>query len=605
MAGLDNVTANGLKGFILLEDVVTSLTGAKLRRALLRQLEQSKRYLKIGYRMHCEILSSCETHCISFALGNKKFENLQLDHDHNHTVTCHQCALLLSTIEAIGSIVLDVSKDQDEKDELMYNVNIAKSNIFEWMAHIVRSVQQEKAKVQAMQLLSATTGFWISDWAQKVLPLKYQEGQKEYFGKKGMSLHVDVLSKKDEDGQLRKDVHFTSVYRSDQDVVETLCVVDHVLAQMKTDYPNVKGIYRKSDNAGCYAGNSCAEVECLLCKEHNINLHRHDYNEPQKGKDQEDMENAVAKKYMNRYINLGKDVISAEDIKNVILFHEGPGNVKVFIVEIDKSECSLEQSKIPNIQSFHSVQFEDYGMKFWQYFNVGNGQFIPYSELTFHSGLEVKSAFATTESVIEKPKQMFKKRKDREICNIQFCPISGCISTLESEIELLQRLADEEDKFNESTSGMNRVRQTYSEVILASSNLHQSVSTSDLETLPAEYVLSRCKSLSFFSEMGWALLKRKITQFTYEQEKFIYDEFMSGEKTGKKTSAEKVVAKMRVLREESGKKVFIPKDYLLVDQVTSMFSRLAAQKKKKQLTEPTKQTTNNNNQQKNCKNTRS
>ena len=47
---------------------------------------------------------------------------------------------------------------------------------------------------------------------------------------------------------------------------------------------------------------------------------------------------------------------------------------------------------------------------------------------------------------------------------------------------------------------------------------------------------------------------------------------MSGEETRKKTSAEKVVPKMRVLREESGKKVFIAKDYLSVDQVTSQAS---------------------------------
>ena len=84
-------------------------------------------------------------------------------------------------------------------------------------------------------------------------------------------------------------------------------------------------------------------------------------------------------------------------------------------------------------------------------------------------------------------------------------------------MELLQHLADEEHKFNESTSGMDRTRQAYSELILASSNLHQSVSTSDIETLPAEYVSARCESLSFFSEIGWALPKRKITQFTYEQ----------------------------------------------------------------------------------------
>ena len=31
MAGLDNVTANGLMGFLLLEDLVTSLTDAQLR----------------------------------------------------------------------------------------------------------------------------------------------------------------------------------------------------------------------------------------------------------------------------------------------------------------------------------------------------------------------------------------------------------------------------------------------------------------------------------------------------------------------------------------------------------------------------------------------
>ena len=90
---------------------------------------------------------------------------------------------------------------------------------------------------------------------------------------------------------------------------------------MKRDYPNLKGLYRNSDNASCYAGNSFAEVEYLPCKEHKFNLYRHKYNEPQKGKDQADRESVVAKKYMNRHVNSGKDVISAEDIKNAILFH--------------------------------------------------------------------------------------------------------------------------------------------------------------------------------------------------------------------------------------------------------------------------------------------
>ena len=50
MAGLDNVTANGLEDFLLLEDVETSLTDAKLRRALLRQLEQNKNRVQNALR---------------------------------------------------------------------------------------------------------------------------------------------------------------------------------------------------------------------------------------------------------------------------------------------------------------------------------------------------------------------------------------------------------------------------------------------------------------------------------------------------------------------------------------------------------------------------
>ena len=42
---------------------------------------------------------------------------------------------------------------------------------------------------------------------------------------------------------------------------------------------------------------SVAEIEYSLCKKHDINLLRHDYNEPQCGKDQADRDSAVAKKF--------------------------------------------------------------------------------------------------------------------------------------------------------------------------------------------------------------------------------------------------------------------------------------------------------------------
>ena len=35
--------------------------------------------------------------------------------------------------------------------------------------------------------------FCIRDWDQKVIPSKFREGQRDYYAKKGVSLHVDVL----------------------------------------------------------------------------------------------------------------------------------------------------------------------------------------------------------------------------------------------------------------------------------------------------------------------------------------------------------------------------------------------------------------------------
>ena len=59
-----------------------------------------------------------------------------------------------------------------------------------------------------------------------------------------------------------------------------------------------------------------------------------------------------------------QDIISSDD------FFGEVQKTQVSVVEINKQNCEIEQSKIQNIQSFHSVQFEEDGMRFWQYFDV-------------------------------------------------------------------------------------------------------------------------------------------------------------------------------------------------------------------------------------------
>ena len=53
--------------------------------------------------------------------------------------------------------------------------------------------------------------------------MKFCEGQKEYFGKKGISLHVDCLLFRS-DGSLKKVVYFTVIYWWDQDAKDVLSI---------------------------------------------------------------------------------------------------------------------------------------------------------------------------------------------------------------------------------------------------------------------------------------------------------------------------------------------------------------------------------------------
>ena len=121
----------------------------------------------------------------------------------------------------------------------------------------------------------------------------------------------------------------------------------------------------------------------------------------------------------------------------------------------------------------------------------------------------------------------------------------GCTASFESEAELLQHNLSGSHQTVEIRSSMYEVKSylIHAELIHASSNLHHDVSTGTVRPCSTSEIVSNCKLLSHFRKPGWALPKRKHTKFSYKQRKFAYDEFMTGELSGRKTSPEKVIGK--------------------------------------------------------------
>ena len=76
-----------------------------------------------------------------------------------------------------------------------------------------------------------------------------------------------------------------------------------------------KTFFSKSENAGCYSGNSYLEGACHILKANGFSLIKHDFNEPRKGNDQCDREPAVAQNCRTVYINAEHNIQTVEDKK--------------------------------------------------------------------------------------------------------------------------------------------------------------------------------------------------------------------------------------------------------------------------------------------------
>ena len=85
----------------------------------------------------------------------------------------------------------------EQKEELLYDFEVAKGNISDWKSHNLRAIHQDKAKEEILGKLGVNQVFVLMDWAMKFLPVKFREAQSEWFGKKGKSWHVSAAITKD------------------------------------------------------------------------------------------------------------------------------------------------------------------------------------------------------------------------------------------------------------------------------------------------------------------------------------------------------------------------------------------------------------------------
>ena len=275
----------------------------------LKRLHSGRLYLTTDYAVHCNEETPCPDHCRKFALSDLTDQLTQELCFHDHSLFCERCEDLKAVLYDIENKIHSFSNNmysEDQKGDFLYDFDKRKNDIFHWKCHVMRSCNQECRKQDALWMLDNCSALVIMDWAMKFLPLQHREKQTEWYGKRGISWHISSLILKD--GILVCNQYWFAVCSIFEDLLKTI----------HREYPHVKKVYLRSDEAGCYHNNMLLTALKDLGKRIGYDIIQYDFSEPQFGKDICNRILCPMKLGIRNYCNEGHDILRAEDMREAL-----------------------------------------------------------------------------------------------------------------------------------------------------------------------------------------------------------------------------------------------------------------------------------------------
>ncbi len=370
VAGLDNIADDGEKAVVSLKvNVVEKLRnhnlGYELCKRFQAKLDKMKAYLKTDFIAHAqgeEGEHACAHHCPLYVLSAAGKQKLSEDCPHSHDLQCTDCEEIESLFSELQGAIQAVGLSGQVYEDLQYDLKEAVNSIRLWKAHTLRAQQQSKARSAAMEQLDSESCLLIYDWGMKFLPMRYREPQKEWWGKRGLSIFgLALITKSEADQEIfQKFSYMVFLDNCAQDASSVTAIADYVLSQINNDFPKIKNRYCKCDNAGCFHNWDVLMALHGSAQQYKMKLKRVDFNDAGHGKDQADRDFAVIKAKFRAYVNSGHDILTAMDMKDALQKSIRPvKGLKAAVVELEPSAKQVDRKlAAPKVSGFHSFLFE-------------------------------------------------------------------------------------------------------------------------------------------------------------------------------------------------------------------------------------------------------
>lgn len=536
LQGLDYVSTEGSEAFDTLEEAVETLeqNGAdgQWAKEMKANLKNGKRYLKNDYLTHIGSEENCPDHCLHFSLSEEDQPSFSSPCSHKHDIECERCLNLSNTLGDIIEKLSDsvTSLTDTQRENIDFEVHHAVERVKAWKAHLLRTINQERAKHEVLSILDRESVMIVIDWAMKFLPLKFREQMTDFFGKKGKSWHITCVIEKNEDGKMEVEslVHVFNNCTQNWFAVASIC--EHVLRTIKEERPMIKRVYFKSDNAGCYHNGALLVSMRHIGVRVGISVERYDFSETQSGKDICDRKIASMKSQIRTFVNEKHDVITAEDMKAALESCGGVKGCRVAVVEVHAPN-QTGVVKWDGISFYSSFRYEETGIRAWLAFGVGEGQLFAYEDLVKkeqgETGLEVIHSFPPRTTV------GFASYKCKaNVQSLFACEEAGCVKVFATEAEVQSHMDTEEHlRIAECESTYDRIRTQWAEKVTG-------VSSTVISTVVAPKGAITCQAgsnTSMSSGAGWALKKKqKVVRMTPDVRNYLLAKFNRGSVTGLK-----------------------------------------------------------------------
>ena len=95
---------------------------------------------------------------------------------------------------------------QGQKKDLEFDIKKSSDRVLQWKAHVLRAINQERAKSKILDNLEKHQYLIVVGWAMKWLLKRFRETQSEWFGKKGISWHVSACITRTENTDMEFEV---------------------------------------------------------------------------------------------------------------------------------------------------------------------------------------------------------------------------------------------------------------------------------------------------------------------------------------------------------------------------------------------------------------